>query len=181
MIPKPLVFSIFLAILFLGSTSAAIEQAGFCDRIKPCEMLPQSEAEKLLGQPARLIMNTSERRGVVRQCMCGYKGVSVDRDSGQDCALYFSLEQREENPSAQLAHQVIVSTKEANFHDSFVADLKGIGDEAFLLGNDVHSHLIMARKGAVILRLQVKHAVGEKSGDDMRAFAEKVFKQLLKR
>lgn len=141
-------------------------------------MLPQAEAEKLLGQPARLILNTSERRGDVRQCTCGYKGVAADRDSGQDCALYFSLEQKEENPSDQLAHQVIVSTKDANIHDSFVTDLKGIGDEAFLLSNDLHSHLIMARKGAVILRLQIKHAASEKSGDDLRAFAEKVSKQL---
>jgi hypothetical protein len=175
---RPVVLSMFLVALFFGSTAIAFQQASFCDRIKPCEMLPQSEAEKLLGQPARLIMNTSERRGDVRQCMCGYKGVSVDKDSGQDCALYFSLEQKEENPSAQLAHQVIISTKEANFHDSFVSDLKGIGDEAFLLGNDPYSHLIMARKGVVVLRLQVKHSTREKSADDLRAFAEKVFKQI---
>jgi len=174
---KPFVFSIVTVGFLFGSAAASFWQAGFCDRIKPCQMLPQAEAEKLLGQPARLIVNTSERRGDVRQCMCGYKGVSPDRDSGQDCALYFSLEQKEENPSAQLAHQVIVSTKEANIHDSFVSDLTGIGDEAFLLGNDSHSHLIMARKGAVILRLQVKHSTSEKSGDDLRAFAEKVFKQ----
>ena len=149
-----------------------------CERLKPCMILTQSDAERILGQPALQPQDTSRLSGDVRQCMCAYKGVSIDQATGQDSALYFSLEEKEANPSAEQASQVIVSTKEANAQDHSIWDLKGIGDQAFLLSNESISHLIMARKGAIIIRLQVKKAVGTKSQDELKAFAEKVAKLL---
>jgi hypothetical protein len=131
----------------------------------------------MLGQPVRLTQDTSVLKGDVRQCSCAYTGVSKDKASGQDSVLYFSLEQKEANPSVEQAHQVIVSTKQANEHDTEIVDLTGIGDEAFLLSNDLNSHLMMARKGAIIMRLQVKRAAGEKSAETMKAFAEKAAKK----
>jgi len=88
------------------------------------------------------------------------------------------LEEKEASPSAEQASQVLRSTKEANQHDSLIGDLKGIGDEAFLLSNDSNSHLIMGRRGWIIIRLQVKRAVGTKSLEELKAFAEKVSKVL---
>jgi hypothetical protein len=179
---RVLLYSILLSLLLTGSVMAVAEgtggQAGFCEKIKPCQILTQADAERMLGQPVRLIQNSSELRGDVRQCMCGYMGLSKDKASGQDCALYFSLEQKEATPSAEQAHQVLVSTKEANAHDHVIGDLSGIGDEAFSLSNDSDSHLIMARKGAVIMRLQVKRAAGTRSLEELKAFAERVFKTL---
>ena len=151
-------------------------QTGFCEKIKPCQLLAQSDAEKMLGQPVRLTQDTSVLKGDVRQCLCAYMGVSKDKASGQDSVVFFSLEQKEANPSAEQARQVLVSTKEANAHDTEIADLTGVGEEAFLLSNDLNSHLIMARKGAIIMRLQVKRAAGEKSSDAIKAFAEKASK-----
>jgi hypothetical protein len=104
--------------------------------------------------------------------------VSTDKASGESSLLFFSLEEKEANASAEEARQVMVSTKEANEHDTEILDLKGIGDEAFLLSNNSNSHLIMARKGAVILRLQVKRAAGSKSLEEIKAFAERVSKNL---
>ena len=172
-------FSLSLAFLLYGMIPAAEGnggQTGFCEKIKPCQLLAQSDAEKMLGQPVRLTQDTSVLKGDVRQCMCAYAGVSKDKASGQDPVLYFSLEQKEPNPSAEQAHQLLVSTKEANAHDTEIADLTGIGEEAFLLSNDLNSHLIMARKGTIIMRLQVKRAAGEKSSDAIKAFAEKASK-----
>jgi hypothetical protein len=151
---------------------------GVCDKMKPCQLLSQSDAEKVLGQSARLTQDTSELRGDVRQCLCAYKGASIDKASGQDSLLFFSLEENEANPSTEQASQVLTSTKEANAHDSSIWDLKGVGDEAFLLSNDSASHLIMARRAAIIMRLQVKRAAGTKSLEELKAFAEKVFKHL---
>jgi hypothetical protein len=172
-------FSLSLTILLGGLIPAAEGnggQTGFCEKIKPCQLLAQSDAEKILGQPVRLTQDTSVLKGDVRQCICAYTGVNKDTATGQDRVLYFSLEQKEGSPSAEQAHQLLVSTKEANAHDAEIADLTGVGEEAFLLSNDLNSHLIMARKGAIIMRLQVKRAAGEKSADTIKAFAEKASK-----
>lgn len=171
-----------LIVLFIGGvmTPAAGTggRPGICDRMKPCQLLVRSDAEKVLGQSARQTQDTSHLKGDVRQCLCAYKGVSPDKETGQDSLLFFSLEEKEVNPSTEQAKQVLVSTKEANEHDTLILDLKGVGDEAFLLSNDSSSHLIMARKGPIIMRLQVKRAVGTRSAEELKAFAERVFKQL---
>ena len=171
-----------LSFLFLGGvfTAAAGKKgrSGVCDKMKPCQLLAQSDAERMLGKSVRLTQDTSQLKGDVRQCLCAYTGVSKDQATGQDSLLFFSLEEKETNPSAEQASQVIVSTKDANAHDTEIWDLKGVGDEAFLLSNDSSSHLIMARKGAIIMRLQIKRAAGTKSLEEIRAFAEKISKLL---
>jgi hypothetical protein len=146
--------------------------------VKPSQLLTQTIAERMLGQTARLTPDTTTMKGNVRQCMCAYFGAANDKETGQDSVIYFSLEEKEKTPSPEEAHQLIASTKDENAHDTEIHDLSGIGDEAFLLGNDPNSHLIMARKGGIIMRLQVKKAAGTKSLEESKAFAEKVFKGL---
>jgi hypothetical protein len=171
-----------LSFLFLSgalrATAGGREPKGVCDRMKPCQLLTQADAERMLGQSARLTQDTSQLKGDVRQCLCAYTGKTPDKESGQDSLLFFSLEERESNPSAEQASQVLVSTKEANEHDTLILDLKGVGDQAFLLSNDPGSHLIMARKGSIIMRFQIKRAAGTKSQEEIKAFAEKVSKLL---
>ena len=93
-------------------------------------------------------------------------------------SYFFSLEQKAANPSAEQARQVLVSTKEQNEHDTSILNLKGVGDEAILFSNDLNSHFIMARRGGIIMRLQIKRAAGTKSLEELKAFGEKVFKHL---
>src|SRR5438045_943039 len=76
-------------------------QADLCNKLKPCELLTQAVAERILGQSVRLIGERSESRGEVRQCSCMYTGIAKDPVSGQDINLYFSFEQKESSPSAE--------------------------------------------------------------------------------
>ena|SRR5215475_11956364 len=170
--------SLLLSLTAVFVTAAFDSQSHVCDRVKPSQLLTPSIAERMLGQTARLTPDTTTIRGNVRQCTCAYVGASKDKATGQDSVVYFSLEEKEKTPSADEAKQVIVSTKEANAHDTEIVDLNGIGDEAFLLGSDPNSHLIMARKGGIIMRLQVKKSAGTKSLEESKAFAQKVFKVL---
>jgi hypothetical protein len=176
-----ILFYSLLTLFFLSDTMPMAsgksgERSGFCDKVKPCQILAQSDAERVLGQSARLTQDISALKGDVRQCLCAYTGVSTENAGGQNGVLFFSLEQKEASPSAEQASRVLVSTKEANAHDTAILDLKGIGDEAFLLSNDSSSHLIMARRGAIIMRLQVKRAAGTKSLEELKAFAERASK-----
>ena len=175
-------FYSFLTFLLLGGMMPVAArndgQTGFCEQVKPCQLLTKTDAERMLGQSARLTQDTSVLKGDVRQCLCAYAGVSTDNASGETGVLFFSLEQKAANPSAEQARQVLVSTKEQNEHDTSILDLKGVGDEAILFSNDLNSHFIMARRGGIIMRLQIKRAAGTKSLEELKAFAEKVFKHL---
>src|SRR5204862_1518453 len=46
------------------------EKADLCNKLKPCELLTQADAERILGQSVRLIGERSESRGEIRQCSC---------------------------------------------------------------------------------------------------------------
>lgn len=162
----------------MQKTEGRDKQAGMCEKLKPCQLLTQADAEKILGQSVRLIADTYGLKGDVRQCRCAYTAVSKDPASGQDINLNFIFEQKESNPSAEQARQVMESTKSENAHDLSIRDLSGIGDEAFLLGEEPNFHFIMARKGAIVIRLQIKQATEKTSLEELKAFARKVAKHL---
>lgn len=168
----------FISSSVMQKTEGKANQAGLCEKLKPCELLTQADAERVLGQPVRLTGDTSELRGEVRQCSCIYTGVARDPVSGQDINLYFSYEQKESGSSAEQAQRVMASTKSENAHDASIKDLSGIGDEAFLLGANPDVHFIMARKGAVVIRMQIKQATEKTSLEELKSLASKVAKRL---
>jgi hypothetical protein len=177
-------FLLFLIILsfissgFIQKTEGKENQANLCEKQKPCELLTQSDAEKILGQAVRLSGENSERKGEIRQCSCMYTSVAKAPSTGQDINLYFSFEQKEGSPSAEQAQRVMALTKSENAHDTVITDLSGIGDEAFRLGEEPNVHFIMARKGAVVIRLQIKQATEKTSLEELKNFASTVAKRL---
>src|SRR5688572_24533027 len=96
-------WSVFLFVFLLFFMSGAViqktegsdNQAGLCEKLKPCQLLTQADAERILGQNVRLTGDKSELKGEVRQCRCTYTAVSNDPASGQDINLHFSFEQKE--------------------------------------------------------------------------------------
>jgi hypothetical protein len=173
-----LILTGFLSSGLTPKTAGNATQANFCDRVKPCQLLVQDEAEKILGQAVRLTENRSDLKGNVRQCVCAYGSLTNDQTGGQDLKLFFSLEQQESNPSAEQARQLMESTKSDNAHDLVITNISDIGDEAFLLGDLPNRHFIMARKGAVIMRLQVTRTTNRTSLEALKTFAQRVTRQL---
>jgi len=174
----PLFLLFFFSSPVLQNTEGNDNQASLCERLKPCQLLTPANAEKILGQPVRQTQDTSELKGKVRQCSCIYQGVSKDPVSGQDINLYFSIEHEESKPSAEQAHRVLQSIKNDNAHDSTITDEPGIGDEAFRLGDSPNVHFILARKGAIVIRLQIKQATEKTSLEELRSFARETAKRL---
>jgi hypothetical protein len=177
-----LLLSLLLSFLFSSGAMQKTEghggQSGFCDRLKPCQLLSHADAEKILGQSVRLTKDISELRGDVRQCSCVYTAVFKDKASGQDTNLFFAVEQTEPNPSEEQSRQTMKSTRDANSPNIAIIDLSGIGDEAYLLGDQPNIHFIMARKGVVVIRLQIKEATEQPSLERLKAFAREVTKRL---
>jgi hypothetical protein len=177
-----LLLVVFLPFIISSSviqkTAGNDSQAGLCEKLKPCQLLTQAAAEKILGQSVRLIADRSGLKGDVRQCACAYTAVTKDPASGQDINLYFVLEQQENHPSAEQARRVMDSTRSDNAHDAVIRDLSGIGDQAFLFGEESNVHFIMARKGAIVIRLQIKQATEKTSLEELKAFAREIAKRL---
>ncbi|MBI3651746.1 MAG: hypothetical protein HY231_12070 [Acidobacteria bacterium] len=175
--------SVFLPLCFVSSgfhqpSAGTPRSSGLCEQLKPCQLLTQADAEKILGQAARLTQDASEMKGEVRQCRCRYTAVALDQASGEAINLYFSFEQSERHPSAQQAHEVMASTKSANIHDTSIIDLSGIGDEAYQLGDGPNVHFIMARKSARVIRLQIKQATAKTSLAELKTLAREIAKRL---
>jgi hypothetical protein len=148
-------------------------------QVKACTLLAQSDAEKILGQPVRLIENTSKIQGGVRKSDCVYRGASNDKFSGKPINLYFSLEQRQQNPTVEQARQVFESTyRKINEPDLLVQVLNGIGDKAFLISNPPSFHFIMVRKGEVIFRFKMNKAAEKTSLEELKEFAKKISEQI---
>jgi hypothetical protein len=173
-----LVFLLFLSFSFMQKTEGCDDQTGLCEKFKPCQMLTPARAEKIIGQSVRLTQDTSTLKGDVRQCLCAYTAVAGDQASRRDINFYFLIERKESNPSAEQARQVLQSIRNDNAHDAAIIELSGIGDEAFQLGDMPDSHFILARKGPVILRLQIKQATGKTSLEELKTFAREVADRL---
>ena len=173
-----LVLCLFVSAPFL-SCQANVFETHFAANPKPCEFLPYDDAEKILGQPVRLIENISKVESDVRKTDCTYRGVSKDKFSGKDINLYFSLEQQEQNPTVEKARQEFESTyKKIDEPLLLVQLLSGIGDEAFVISNPPNFHFMMVRKGAMIFRMKLNKVPEKTSLEELKAFAKKFAEQL---
>jgi hypothetical protein len=174
----PRLFTLFLLFPLLAAAPITPASGGPGEPLKSCHILTAADAERILGQPVRLTRDDAGLEGEKRRCWLTYTGVSKDGATGEDCNLNFLLEQNEKNPSTEQARQVLASTRASNSHDQVITGLPGIGDEAFLFGDIPSVYFIMARKGPVVIRLQIKQATATVSLPELKAFAAKVARQL---
>lgn len=172
------VLCLFVSAPFL-SCLANVFETHFAAKPKPCKFLSDADAEKILGQPVRLIGNISKVEDDVRKSDCVYTGVSKDKVSGKDVNLYFSLEQQEQNHAVEQTRQEFASTYgKINEPNLSVEVLSGIGDEAFSISNPSNFHFIMVRKGEIILRIKLNKATEKTSLEELKVFAKKFAEQL---
>jgi hypothetical protein len=163
------------------SYQANVGKTHFAANPKTCKFLSSAEAEKILGQPVRLIENNSKVKDNIRTSDCVYRGISKDKVSGKDISLTFSLEQKEQNPTIEEAHQVFETTyKKINEPDIFVGNLSGIGDEAFLVSNPPSFHFMMVRKDEKIFRIKLNKAAEGTSLEELKIFMKKIAEKKLK-
>ena len=146
--------------------------------LKACQLLTAAEAEKILGQAVKLTHDKAGVEGDLRICRFGYISLAKDPASGQQTQMFVSLEQKVNNPSAEQARQVLETVRVENTHDLDLTMIQGVGEEAFLLSDRPSLYLFMARKGGIIMRLQIRSATEKTSVENLKAFAEKVAKQL---
>lgn len=174
----PIVICLFVCTpFFISRVDAAKTHSAV--KLKPCKFLTYAEAEKILGQPVRLIENVSKIEGDVRKSNCVYSGISKDKASGKDINLYFSMEQKAQNPTIEETRQIFESAYgKVNEPELSVQVLSEIGDESFVISNPGYFHFIMVRKGAIIFRIKLNKAAENTSLAELKTFAKKFAEQL---
>lgn len=171
---------LFLFLIISASAVALNCQTKATDeKVKPCKYLSFAAAEKILGREVVLITNSWTFTADVTRFECTYRAVEKDKASGKDINLYFSVEQKDRNSTAQQAHEVFESTyKKINEPEISVGKLNGIGDEAFFISNPPNFHFMMVRKNGTLFRIKLNKASEGTSFEELKIFIRKMTEQL---
>ena len=130
--------------------------------------LSQSDAEKILGQSARLTENSTATKREVLRYTCTYTGMARDKATGKKENLYYLLEKYKIASSAQKVFAEIITQNRENHK---IEKLGQVGDEAILLSDHINYHTIIVRKNNKILRLKVNKVTSMTSLDELKKVA----------
>lgn len=169
---------IFLVILLAGlsaSNCAAQAKTEKSEKLSACKHLTLSDAEKILGQAAKLVEAVTEVKNDSHSLKCTYTALSKDPASGRDISLYFMLE---ESPSDDAAKQIYEGIWQSNKNHAGIEKINGIGDEAYFHGERPNFHFAMVRKGKFTIRLKVNKAVETTSADEVKAFVKRLTSEI---
>lgn len=167
---------LFLFLIFSAFVlSLNCQTKGTNEKAEPCKYLSFTEAEKILGRKVALITNSWTFSADKTRFECNYRAIEKDKASGEDINLYFAVEQQDQNPTAEQAHEIFESAyKKINEPEISVGKLSGIGDEAFFISNPPHFHFMMVRKGGIIFRIKLNKAGEGTSLEELKIFMKKI-------
>ncbi len=133
--------------------------------------LDKTDAEKILGQPARLTENTTEKKDNVVKYRCTYTATEKEAGTRKTGHLYYMLEKYNNESSAQNVYAGIVAQ---NKDMPNLKALNNIGDEALRHTDNQNFDMIIARKGNKIIRLKVNKLTAMTSVNDLQIVVEKI-------
>lgn len=125
--------------------------------------IAKTDAEKILGFPARQTESTTVSENNVVQHKCSWKATQDDLNSN----LYYSDEQHDNAESAHKVFEDIVVSNSNNPGHS----RPDIGDEAWLHSDGTNFCFLMVRKGNKIIRLKVNRLTKGTSVEEMKRVA----------
>lgn len=125
--------------------------------------IANTDAEKILGFPARQTESTIVSENNVLQHKCSWKATQEDLNTN----LYYIDEQHDNAESAhKVFEDIVVSNRNNPGHSR-----PDIGDEAWLHSDGTNFCLLMVRKGNKIIRMKVNRLTEETSVDEMKRVA----------
>jgi hypothetical protein len=145
--------------------------AGHFSFRNPGQCLSQAEAEKILGQPAKLAENTFQDKNAIKQSKCTYTANAKDSKTGRSVNLYYM---REEYPNENASHQAYAMMIAQNRNMSGLRKIDGIGSEAFIHTDNENFILLISRKGNTMIRLKVNKLTSTTSVDGIRDVAKEI-------
>ena len=159
-------FYIFALIGLLATCKKAPENVN-----EPCVIQPDSvaiasklltltDAEKIMGEPAKLSCNTFIKKGDTLEYKCDYTALNRDAKSGKTGKLYFMYEIYAGVPSAANAYTMIYN---ANSKHEGIEIVKGLGSDAYYHTDGTGFYFYLVRKNEKMIRLKLNKITSHSS------------------
>ena len=138
-------------------------------------LLSKGDAEKILGQPAHLIMSKAETKDSIVNYRCTYTVNNTGAPAGKESNLYYLLEEYQNKGAAgkSFRHLVTANERMPGFYL-----LPGYGDEAAIQTDSTNFQLIMVRKSDRILRMKVNKITRTSSLSELKSVTKKIVEQM---
>jgi hypothetical protein len=138
-------------------------------------LLSESDAEKILGEPAHLSEKNTTIKSDVSTYNLTYSANSKDQKTGITGIIYFLFE---EYKQISFAKKYYSSIKTANQNHQGVVEIFDIGDEAYFHSDGTNFYFIMVRKAQKIFIIKVNKITGKTSLDEFNRFAKNLSAEL---
>lgn len=134
-----------------------------------------ADAEKILGEAARLAESSSEGRDGVERGKCTFTAVGGDSKSDRAGTLYYLFERYRAVKAAQEAYAAIVKSNKSM---PGLRKIDGLGDEAFFHSDEANFVMIIFRKGDKMVRLKVNKMTATTSVIELERVSARIASRL---
>ena len=107
------------------------------------KLLTLADAEKIMGEPAKLTGNSFIKKGDTLEYKCDYTALSQDAATGKTGKLYFMYEVYSEVAAAASAYAAIY---QANNKHEGIKVVSGLGNEAYSHSDQTGFYFFLVRK-----------------------------------
>ena len=145
----------------------AQEQYG---KVPSGELLTLEDAEKIMGQKAKLTDSVTSFNYHFSIFNCGYTALEADKKTGKTGKLYLACWQYDNVDSAHNAYTFIKVGNEKNG----IKVLQGFGDEAYFHTDNTNFYFIIVRKDKKVFDMKVNKTTSTTSVEEFNAVAEKI-------
>lgn len=134
-------------------------------------LLKDIDVENILGEQARLVDRSSERKNDRSRTAWTYRGLSADTMERGRANLYCVFDEFTDTTSARMNYADILSQ---NRPLEGLTELKNVGDEAYMHTDNRNFVMIIARKGRAMVRVKVNRLTDRTSIDQLRSVVRRI-------
>ena len=138
-------------------------------------LLTLRDAEKIMGEPAKLSCNTFIKKGDTLEYKCDYTALNRDAKTGKTGKLYFMYEIYAGVPSAANAYTIIYK---ANSKHEGIEIVKGLGNEAYYHSDGTGFYFYLVRKNEKMFRLKLNKITSHSSEMQFKAVTKRIADKL---
>jgi len=135
----------------------------------------KADAEKILAEKAYLSDSSSTIKKDTLECKAAYTAYSKDSKTGKTGAIYFMIEQYDQELSAKSAYNAI---KISNENHEGVKIIQDMGDEAYFHSDGKNFYFILVRKGRTMFRIKVNKITSHTSLNEFNMVAKNISNNL---
>lgn len=138
-------------------------------------LLTLPDAEKIMGEPAKLSCNTFIKKGDTLEYKCDYTALNRDAKTGKTGKLYFMYELYAGVPSAANAYTIIYK---ANSKHEGIEIVNGLGNEAYYHSDGTGFYFFLVRKNEKMFRLKLNKITSPSSEMQFKTVTKRIADKL---